>query len=146
MSISGNFKDAKSALYNKGLKAFFKFRKCFEIKKPKIKTVLHVFDHTIKPILLYGSEIWGVFDVNKLSKQKDLYFNKICNDFTGEKLHTKVCKDVLEVTRHSTNIAVMGELGRYPLMLEVFLNMIKYYACLSGLQNCLAAEGIKRPV
>ena len=60
-----------------------------------------------------------------------------------EKLHTKVCKYVLEVTRHSTNLAVMGELGRYPLMLEVFLNMIKCYSRLSGLQNCLAAEAFQ---
>jgi hypothetical protein len=23
---------------------------------------MHVFDHTIKPILLYGSDIWGMFN------------------------------------------------------------------------------------
>ena len=89
---------------------------------------------------MYGSEIWGVFDDNKLKQKNDSYFTKLCNDFIAEKLHTKVCKYVLEVSRHSTNLAVMGELGRYPLMLEVLLNMIKYFVRLSGLQNCLAAE------
>jgi hypothetical protein len=30
----------------------------------------------IKPVLLYGSEIWGIFDEKKLNKLKDSYFNK----------------------------------------------------------------------
>ena len=45
----------------RGLKVYFKLKKCFEHHKPKVKTILHVFDHTVKPVLLYGSEIWGIF-------------------------------------------------------------------------------------
>ena len=130
-SNSGSFSEAKQELYKKGLKAFFKFRKCFEHHKPKIRTLLHVFDHTIKPVLLYGSEIWGMFSADKLNKLKDSYFNRLCYDLAAEKIHTKFCKYVLEVGRRSTNIAVLGELGRYPLFLEVLLNMIKYLSYLS---------------
>jgi hypothetical protein len=73
---SGSFTEAKKELYQKGLKAYFKFRKCFEHQKPKLKTLLHVvFDHTIKRILLYGSEIWGTFSAEKLNKLRDSYFN-----------------------------------------------------------------------
>jgi hypothetical protein len=32
------------------------------IHNPEVKTSIHVFDHTIKPILLYGCEIWGYFN------------------------------------------------------------------------------------
>ena len=39
-SITGSFTEAKNVLYKKGLKAFFKIRKCFEHHKPKIKTML----------------------------------------------------------------------------------------------------------
>lgn len=74
-SNSGSFTEAKKELYQKGLKAYFKFRKCFEHQKPKLKTLLHVFDHTIKPVLLYGSEIWGIFSAEKLNKLRDSYFN-----------------------------------------------------------------------
>jgi hypothetical protein len=49
-----------------------------QILKLMIKTILHIFDHTIKPILLYGSEIWGSF------QQGDNYFSK---------------KPVLQITR-----------------------------------------------
>jgi hypothetical protein len=49
-SISGSFTEAKHDLYKRGLKACFKLKKCFEHNKPKIKTILHVFDHTVKPV------------------------------------------------------------------------------------------------
>ena len=142
-SITGSFTEAKQNLYNRGLKAYFKLKKCFEYHKPKIGTILHAFDHTVKPILLYGSEIWGMLDTNRLNKFKDNYFQKLCNDLVIEKLHIKVCKYILEVSRRSTNLAVMGELGRYPLYLEVILNMIKYWVRLSKMDDCLAAEALK---
>lgn len=56
VSISGSFTEAKHYLYKRGLKAYFKLKKCFEHKTPKIKTILHVLDHTVQPASLYGSE------------------------------------------------------------------------------------------
>ena len=49
-------------IYKKSLKAFFKLKKDLLSLNPNIKTSMHVFDHTIKPILLYGSDIWGMFN------------------------------------------------------------------------------------
>ena len=51
-------------IYKKGLKAYFKLRKDFLSLNPWISNNINVFDHTIKPILLYGSEIWGIFNIN----------------------------------------------------------------------------------
>jgi predicted transcriptional regulator len=65
-NASGSFSDAKEELYKRGLKALFKMYKCFEGQKPKIKTLLHIFDHTVKPILTYGSEnIEIIISINK---------------------------------------------------------------------------------
>ena len=52
LSSSGNSAEAKEDLYKRGLKALFKFKKSFNLYKPKIKTLLHIFDHTVKPVLL----------------------------------------------------------------------------------------------
>ena len=49
--------------------------------------------------------------------------------------HIKLCKYLLEVGRRSTNSAVLGELGIFPLILEAFLNVVKYWAYLSTLSN-----------
>jgi hypothetical protein len=36
-----------------------------------IKANLHLFDHTIKPIVLYGSEIWEIFKTNSVACKKN---------------------------------------------------------------------------
>jgi hypothetical protein len=58
---SGTFSYAKTELYKKGLKAYFKLLKSFGDFTPGVTTSLHLFNHTIKPIILYGCEIWGQF-------------------------------------------------------------------------------------
>ena len=57
-SASGTFSQAKTDLCNRGLKAFFKLKSIFGELSPNINTSLHIFDHTIKPILLYGYEVY----------------------------------------------------------------------------------------
>ena len=52
-SASGTFSQAKTDLYNRGLKAFFKLKGIFGELSPNVYTSLHIFDHTIKPFLLY---------------------------------------------------------------------------------------------
>ena len=54
---SGSFNFAQNELYQKALKALFKLKSDFLVHNPEGKTSIHVFDHTIKPILLYGCEI-----------------------------------------------------------------------------------------
>ena len=39
--------------------------------EPSIKTNLHLFDHTIKSIVLYGSEIWGMFKTDSAACKKN---------------------------------------------------------------------------
>ena len=141
-TASGKFTDGKQNLNNKALKAFFKLKKYFIYVKPNAKTLLHLFDHTIKPILLYGSEIWGQFPPNKLHSKGDLYFSQLCKD-SIEKSHIKFCKYILQVSKRATNIAVMGELGRYPLYLEVLLNMVKYWFRLSEQTDSLIKEAFE---
>jgi hypothetical protein len=57
----------------------------------KIKTLLHVFDHTVKPIITYGSEVWGTFDPQKLLDKGDNYLTKLCNDLKAREPQTKEC-------------------------------------------------------
>jgi hypothetical protein len=61
-SSSGSYSYAQNKLYKKSLKDFFKLKKDLLSLNPNIRTSMHVFDHTIKPILLYGSDIWGMFN------------------------------------------------------------------------------------
>jgi hypothetical protein len=51
--------------------------------------------------------------------------------------HIKILKYILGVNRKTTNIAVMSELGRYPIYFSVILAMLKYCHRLEGQQECL---------
>ena len=77
MSSSGSFTEAKKDLYGKGLKAYFKTCKSFGEHKPKLQTFLHVFDPTVKPVLLYGSEIWGIFNPNKVKIMSSHFISSV---------------------------------------------------------------------
>ena len=130
---NGTFNSATENLKDKSSKALFKLFKSFGSETPSIKTATHLFDAMIKPILLYNSEIWGntIADYNKLleegSNKTKMYFQN-----TFEKMHVKWCKYLLGVHSKSTNIAVLAELGRYPLILEVILNQIKLWIRMTG--------------
>ena len=44
-----------------------------------------------------------------------------------EKLHAKFCKRILGVHSKSTNLAVIAELGRYPMIIQISTQVIKYW-------------------
>ena len=125
---SGTFSLAKNELYKKALKALFKLRKDFLSLNPGIKTSINVFDHTIKPILLYGSEIWGTFNVNnsKCNQSGNIQISDCYKNFKSENLHLKFCKHLLGLNKKSVNHASLSELGRHPLHYDVVKSMLKY--------------------
>ena len=53
---------SKSDIYKRGLKAYFKLIRTLN-PLPKPSMSLHLFDHLVKPILLYGCEIWTPIDL-----------------------------------------------------------------------------------
>ena len=60
-----------------------------------------LFDRNIAPVLLYGSEIWG------FSKRE-----------STELVHRYACKRYMCVSLHASNMAVLGDCGRFPLWIE----------------------------
>ena len=133
---SGSFSIAQRELYNKALKSYYKLRKDFLAFGPNIKNSLHVFDHTVKPILLYGSEIWGYFNSHKARfKKDDLPIDQIHLNLLCEKLHIKFSKFVLGVNKKATNFAVLSELGRFPIHFDIIKSMMRFWYRLENLGN-----------
>lgn len=123
--ISGTFSVASKELYKKALKGIFKLKSVFGSIYPKSSVALHIFDHTIKPILTYGSEIWG--SMCKTVRASDYTLEKLYQNLHGEKLHIKFCKYVLGVHSKSSNLACIGELGRFPVYNDICDNILKFY-------------------
>jgi hypothetical protein len=96
-------------------------RAIIKLKEKRDKNMYQYFDHTIKPILLYGSEVWGIFNVTsaKLSRTDDIHLNDCYKYFQGETWHLKFCKSILGLNRKRVNHASLSELGRYPLHYDI---------------------------
>ena len=116
-----------SELYKKGLKAYFKMCKNILNRHLSIKTNLHIFDHTVKPILLYGSELWGTFNPTSAKFRNGISFDKIFNNIEPENFHFKFAKFVLGVHRKRSNFAVVSELGRFPYYIDIVKASLKYW-------------------
>ena len=69
-----------------------------------------MFDAQIQPIVLYGSEIWGLQRVDVI-----------------EEVHTLACKRFLNVPLKTPNKCVYGDLGRYPLFVNSCIRAVKYW-------------------
>ena len=85
----------------------------FGLILPNFSIDFYIFDHTIKPILTYDCKIWT-------STCKTVYTNNNILDILyqsghGENLHIEYCKYVLSVHSNLSNLACVGELGRFPV-------------------------------
>ena len=95
---TGSFNLAIRTLQEQALRAFGTLLQLFDRLPLDIKTKLSLFDSMVRPILLYGAEVWGIYKF----KARD-------------KLHIKFLKSLLGVKMQIPNYAVLGEFGRYPL-------------------------------
>ena len=127
---NGSFSETITNLADKAGKSLHSLRGIL-LHNNKIKLPLHLFNVFIKPVLLYGSEIWG----------QDFMDYKKWDKSPIEKMHLKFCKYLLQCNRQACNTAVRGELGQFPLLLDVKLNIVKYWLHIVQLpHNNLAKE------
>ena len=93
------------------------------------KTSAKLFDHLIKPILLYGAETWGPDNfLRKDAPILDTLFGKKLDCSPLEKVDMLFNKFTLGVSKRSCNLAVRAELGRFPIVIDLILSILKYYS------------------
>ena len=80
-------------------------------------------DACVKPIILYCSEIWSLDILIK----RNLNFESKYDSFVPNKTQIKFAKFVLGVHKSATNIAVLSELGLFPLLLCNMQATITYW-------------------
>ena len=75
-----------------------------------VNTFFKVFDTRICPVMLYGSELWGL-----------QYMNCI------EHVQIYACKRLLNIGMDACNLSVLGDTGRYPVQIMASKRVIKYW-------------------
>ena len=101
-------------IFKKSMKASLKFTKLITTGEPSINTSLHL----VKPIVLYGSEIWGTFKANSAACKKSscFAFEEIYRNNIADKSQIKYLKYILGVNKHFSNLAVLSETGRFQMI------------------------------
>ena len=90
LSRTGNFKRAKQSIAGKATVAFYEVLKMGRKHGLSVKIQLDLFDKMVKPILLYGCEVWG-FSNNDIIKKVHLKFCKLLS-FWAKLLYGKELK------------------------------------------------------
>jgi hypothetical protein len=77
---------------------------------------MHIFDHTVKPVLLYASEIVGLFNNNKnvgVNSNNDSHFiSNLCSRNPLEKLNISMGKYVL-LNQHGSLLPYIKRFSSY---------------------------------
>ena len=115
MTPSGEINTGLRDLKDRALRAYYSLKNKmgrYFMLYPSI--TLHLFDTLIKPILLYNSDFWGCL---KMPKNNPI-----------ENVHMRFCKELLGVQRQTTNIGVLLELGRVPMIIYGIKNCVKNWS------------------
>lgn len=108
---NGSFNAAKKKLVEQSQKALYAvYYKIRNLRLP-IDLQLKIFDSLVSPILLYGSEVLGI------GKNDNI-----------EKVHLQFMKKILGVRITTPNFLVYGELGRYPLYINIKIRMLCFWS------------------
>ena len=123
---AGNFNQARINMNERGQKAMYKLKSAVDRSILNSAVAINLFDKTVKPVCLYGAEIWGNFSTIKDTSPCKL-IEKLYSKLPIKKTNLSFMKWILGVHRKTSNFAVLGDLGRYPFLVDVILNTIKYY-------------------
>lgn len=141
---SGSFSKAAKRLANRGGKSYISWNTIVEQKISQAFNVnlkLKLFDTLTKPVLLYNSEVWAVYD--KVFSKSGPCDRLWSNNKMFEKIHRKFCKQTLKVQRRTSNLASLAELGRYPLIINVIQSIMVYWNRIKdGCSNSLVNEAL----
>ena len=119
-NYTGNFSLNQEYLAGKGLKALNVLMNNLKHYNLEPKTKCQLFDAFVGATLNYACEVCGN------TKSKEI-----------ERVHLKFCKQLLRVKSSTSNMSVYGELGRYPLFINRYTRMIKYWCKIIRTGNTL---------
>ena len=97
-------------------------RRCRElgIQDPVMR--LQLFDALVRPVMLYGVEVWGPHSLGQL----DAHF---------EREHRSFLRRLLGVRESTPSAVVLAELGRYPLAVLATVHVCKYWNRLMAMED-----------
>ena len=120
---SGSFTEAINYLCETASKASFCIRKAVAFEYLNVDLFLNLYEHCVKPILLYCSEVWCLDKVMYRSSDLEQKYHIL----PIEKVQLKFCKILLGVHKSAVNNAVRAELGIFLLAIFCLKSCVNYW-------------------
>jgi hypothetical protein len=92
----------------------------------EVNKAIQLFSGLICPIAQYASEFWSIFIIPLKSFNSKHNLMKSWENFIPETLNQRFCRLILSVHKKTSRLAVLGELGHYPLLVTSFIQTLKY--------------------
>ena len=108
---SGSFVSTKKHITEQANKAVFALIKKIRNLDLPIDIQIDLFNKTIKPILLYGCEIWGMGNIDMI-----------------ERVQLKFYKQVLNLKKSTPSNMIYGELGITPLYVDIQTRIVSFWS------------------
>ena len=96
---------------------------------------LQIFDQLVFSIGLYNCQSWLPLVMMKKSFNDENSVLSSWEIFQLETLNQKICRMILGVHKKSSRLAVLGELGRFPLFIKGLCHALKYQAHLCKIEG-----------
>ena len=124
---SGSSIKPQQELVSKASKAWFSISSIiYQNKKMPIKQSLQLLDSICMPVGLYASEFLTVLSLPEASLRSRNSLLKAWEDYPLEKINQRACRTILSVNKKASRLAVLSELGRYPVLLKALVATISY--------------------
>ena len=133
---SGSFTLATQELHDKASRAWFGISNIvFKNKRMPVDRIFNLFDSLVTPIATYCSTLWLPFIVPMKCFENSQMFMDFWEKFKCETLNQKCAKMTLSVHKKTPRLAVLGELGRFPLFLQSLALCLNYKLSLYARKN-----------
>ena len=86
-----------------------------------------IVDALVTPIATFSSELWLPYVIPKKIYDGKSPILNAREDFPPERLNQQVCRLLLSVHKKSSWLAVLGDLGRYPLLINSLTHTFNNY-------------------
>ena len=117
-TLSGSLKTAQATLRQKALRGYFAVKRMLDIRHIRKSILFKIFDSLIQPIAAYACQIWlpstSLFKSLIDEDRENTKLQSIALD-PLENLHLSFLKWTMNVHKYTSNAAVWGDCGRYPL-------------------------------
>ena len=106
-----SFKKTIAKQVNQARKAMFSMLSKAKMLNLPTDVICELFNQTVTPVLLYGSEVWGFDDIKQINV-----------------FHKKFLKNLLHVNKFTPDCIVYGETGTMPIDMTIENRMVNFWS------------------